>query len=97
MKKIVKSALAVASIAFGASAAEAQTGLLPQIKARGMVNCGTSPGLAGFEASCFDGQYVTGDVSLEDFAALRAQRASQPSDEEADTRGRLALQSGDDS
>ncbi|WP_458232723.1 amidophosphoribosyltransferase [Roseateles sp. P5_E8] len=50
------------------------------------------PGLAGFEASCFDGHYVTGDVSLEDFATLRAQRASQPSDEEADTRGRLALQ-----
>src|SRR3954469_5486268 len=25
------------------------------------------PGLAGFEASCFDGRYVTGDVSLEDF------------------------------
>ncbi|RZJ84704.1 MAG: amidophosphoribosyltransferase [Massilia sp.] len=54
------------------------------------------PGLAGFEASCFDGHYVTGDVSLEDFATLRAQRASQPSDEESDTRGRLALQSGDE-
>jgi amidophosphoribosyltransferase len=50
------------------------------------------PGLAGFEASCFDGHYVTGDVSLEDFATLRAQRTSQPSDEEADARGRLALQ-----
>jgi len=52
------------------------------------------PGLAGFEASCFDGHYVTGDVSLEDFATLRAQRASQPSDEDADARGRLALQGG---
>ncbi|KQV48115.1 amidophosphoribosyltransferase [Pelomonas sp. Root1217] len=52
------------------------------------------PGLAGFEASCFDGHYVTGDVSLEDFATLRAQRTSQPSEEEADARGRLALQGG---
>ena len=52
------------------------------------------PGLAGFEASCFDGHYVTGDVSLEDFATLRAQRTSQSGDEDADARGRLALQSG---
>ena len=51
------------------------------------------PGLAGFEASCFDGHYVTGDVSLADFEAMREQRVSQPSDEEADARGRLALQS----
>ncbi|MBW8847650.1 MAG: amidophosphoribosyltransferase [Burkholderiales bacterium] len=51
------------------------------------------PGLAGFEASCFDGHYVTGDVSLADFAAMREQRASQSGDEEeADARGRLALQ-----
>ena len=52
------------------------------------------PGLAGFEASCFDGHYVTGDVSAADFEAMREQRASQGSDEEADARGRLALQSG---
>jgi len=54
------------------------------------------PGLAGFEASCFDGHYVTGDVSLEDFATLRAQRTSQPGDEDADARGRLALQGRDE-
>lgn len=54
------------------------------------------PGLAGFEASCFDGHYVTGDVSLEDFATLRAQRANQPADEDADARSRLALQSGNE-
>jgi amidophosphoribosyltransferase len=54
------------------------------------------PGLAGFEASCFDGHYVTGDVSLEDFATLRAQRTSQPGDEDADSRGRLALQGRDE-
>ena len=52
------------------------------------------PGLAGFEASCFDGHYVTGDVSLADFAAIREQRQSQPGDEDADARSRLALQSG---
>jgi len=54
------------------------------------------PGLAGFEASCFDGHYVTGDVSAADFEAMREQRTSQASDEEADARGRLALQSGGD-
>ena len=52
------------------------------------------PGLAGFEASCFDGHYVTGDVSLEDFATLRAQRTNPSTEEEADARGRLALQGG---
>lgn len=55
------------------------------------------PGLAGFEASCFDGRYVTGDVSLEDFAAIREQRVSQVEDEDAAARSRLALQSGSDS
>ena len=51
------------------------------------------PGLSGFEASCFDGHYVTGDVSLADFEAIREQRTSQPGDEDADARSRLALQS----
>jgi amidophosphoribosyltransferase len=52
------------------------------------------PGLAGFEASCFDGRYVTGDVSLADFAAIREQRTSQGDEEDAAARSRLALQSG---
>ena len=52
------------------------------------------PGLAGFEASCFDGHYVTGDVSLADFAAIREQRTSQGDEEDAAARSRLALQSG---
>ncbi|MET0386261.1 MAG: amidophosphoribosyltransferase [Polyangiales bacterium] len=51
-----------------------------------------NPDLDGFEASCFDGSYVTGDVSLEDFAAIAQQRATQ-SDEDDYTRSRLALQS----
>lgn len=53
-----------------------------------------NPALQGFEASCFDGSYITGDVSLADFAAIKAQRASQPQDEEGADRTRLALQSG---
>ena len=57
-------------------------------KAVGSLN----PRLDGFEASCFDGHYITGDVSAEDFAAMEAQRASQ-GDEEDTVRTRLALQS----
>ena len=51
-----------------------------------------NPALAGFEASCFDGRYITGDVSLEDFATLEAQRRAQPEEEEGPARSRLALQ-----
>src|SRR5882672_7627311 len=51
------------------------------------------PGLNGFEASCFDGHYITGDVTAEDFATLQEQRSSQGSeDEDAPDRSRLALQ-----
>lgn len=52
-------------------------------------------GLAGFEASCFDGVYITGDVSPDDFAAMEAQRRSQSEDEE-DSRSRLALQNANE-
>jgi amidophosphoribosyltransferase len=51
--------------------------------------------LAGFEASCFDGHYITGDVSLDDFKAMETQRRSQPQDEE-ESRSRLALQNTGD-
>ncbi|HJV68289.1 MAG TPA: amidophosphoribosyltransferase, partial [Ideonella sp.] len=54
-----------------------------------------NPRLAGFEASCFDGTYITGDVSAADFDAMQAQRASQPDEEDAPERSRLALQSGE--
>jgi amidophosphoribosyltransferase len=50
-----------------------------------------NPKLAGFEASCFDGRYITGDVSVADFAAMDAQRRLQ-FDEEDPAHGRLALQ-----
>ena len=50
-----------------------------------------NPRIASFEASCFDGHYITGDVSDDDFAALEAQRRLQFDDEESNDRGRLAL------
>ncbi|URI10977.1 amidophosphoribosyltransferase [Aquincola tertiaricarbonis] len=46
-----------------------------------------------FEASCFDGQYITGEVSAADFSAMEQQRRSQGGDEEEANRSRLALQS----
>jgi amidophosphoribosyltransferase len=52
-----------------------------------------NPALNGFEASCFDGVYITGDVSAADFSAMAAQRKAQGDDEESDDRTRLALQS----
>jgi amidophosphoribosyltransferase len=54
-------------------------------------------GVASFEASCFDGHYITGDVSAADFDAMRTQRAAQPDEEDGPERGRLALQSRDES
>jgi len=52
-----------------------------------------NPKLDGFEASCFDGVYITGDVSAADFDAMAAQRAAQGDEEEGGDRSRLALQS----
>ncbi len=50
-----------------------------------------NPKLEGFEASCFDGVYITGDISAADFDTLAAQRKSQGEDEEGADRSRLAL------
>jgi len=51
-----------------------------------------NPKLNGFEASCFDGVYITGDVSKEDFETMRSQRSAQGNDEEdGPVRGRLAI------
>jgi amidophosphoribosyltransferase len=52
-----------------------------------------NPELADFEASCFDGRYITGDISEQDFATLQAQRALQFDEDEGHSRSRLALQS----
>jgi amidophosphoribosyltransferase len=53
-----------------------------------------NPALNSFEASCFDGVYITGDVSAADFTAMAEQRSkAQGDDEENSDRSRLALQS----
>jgi len=56
-----------------------------------------NPKLEGFEASCFDGRYVTGDISAAEFAAIEAQRSVARDDDEATAgdRSRLALHSAD--
>ena len=41
-----------------------------------------NPKLDGFEASCFDGIYITGDVSAEDFASMERQRRLQFDEDE---------------
>ncbi len=51
-----------------------------------------NPNVASFEASCFDGRYITGDVSAEDFATIEAQRRLQFDEDEGTNRSRLALQ-----
>jgi amidophosphoribosyltransferase len=52
-----------------------------------------NPKISSFEASCFDGHYITGDVSAGDFAAMEAQRKLQFDEEDENNRSRLALQS----
>jgi len=50
------------------------------------------PKVQGFDASCFDGIYVTGDVSDEDIERLNENRPSQQDESEADSDlSRLAL------
>jgi amidophosphoribosyltransferase len=51
-----------------------------------------NPAIRGFEASCFDGIYITGDVTADDFATMAAQRSSQGEEEEGADRSRLVLQ-----
>jgi amidophosphoribosyltransferase len=57
-----------------------------------------NPKIVGFEASCFDGHYITGDVSAEDFANMQAQRRLQfeTTEEAAEAGSRLALQSAEE-
>ncbi len=43
-------------------------------------SCNTA--LSGFDASCFDGVYVTGDIGAEEIAAMRAARKGATEDEE---------------
>ncbi|MBK1616299.1 amidophosphoribosyltransferase [Rubrivivax gelatinosus] len=55
-----------------------------------------NPKVQGFEASCFDGVYVTGDVSAADFQAMETQRKLQFDEEDGPARSRLALQSAEE-
>jgi amidophosphoribosyltransferase len=48
-----------------------------------------NPALAGFDASCFDGVYITGDVTAEDIARMGASRVV--AEEGAEDTSRLAL------
>ena len=43
----------------------------------------------GFDASCFDGVYITGDITTDDIAAPNAARVG--GEEDADDTSRLAL------
>ncbi|MEI7465768.1 MAG: amidophosphoribosyltransferase [Burkholderiales bacterium] len=52
-----------------------------------------NPLVGGFEASCFDGNYITGDISAADFDAIATQRRSQGEEDDSPARSRLALQS----
>ena len=51
-----------------------------------------NPSLAGFEASCFDGRYITGHVTQATVERMAQQRADAPQDEDLE-RSRLALHS----
>ncbi|MGN1055091.1 MAG: amidophosphoribosyltransferase, partial [Comamonas sp.] len=49
-----------------------------------------NPAVQGFEASCFDGIYVTGDISDEEVTALNEGRNAGAQEESEDT-SRLSL------
>jgi amidophosphoribosyltransferase len=48
-----------------------------------------SPAVMGFDASCFDGVYITGDITVADIARLNQQRLN--TEEDAEDNSRLAL------
>ncbi len=50
-----------------------------------------NPEVVGFEASCFDGKYITGNVSAEDFDTISAQRQTQGDEDDNAIRSRLVL------
>ena len=53
-----------------------------------------NPAIQGFEASCFDGHYITGDISVAEFEAIEAQRTeARQDDDDGNNRTRLTLQS----
>jgi amidophosphoribosyltransferase len=55
-----------------------------------------NPAIGGFEASCFDGVYITGDIRQADVDEMAAQRTLVDDEEESEDRSRLALQSANE-
>jgi len=47
---------------------------------------GTNPAISGFDASCFDGKYITGDISAEYLAAVEGNRCAGASSETSSSR-----------
>jgi amidophosphoribosyltransferase len=47
--------------------------------------------LDGFDASCFDGVYITGDITPESIAKMNAQRVDSSEEEGSVDVSRLAL------
>ncbi|WP_342361643.1 amino acid ABC transporter substrate-binding protein [Terrarubrum flagellatum] len=64
MKRIVSAALVAAASCLNFNIAHAQTGVLAQVKARGQLTCGVSPGLAGFGVPDAQGNWTGLDVDL---------------------------------
>ena len=84
-------------IAFGRSVEEirayigADALIYQDVEAMKRVIKALNPKLDGFDASCFDGRYITGDISAADFTAMREQRQAQGNEEDAQQGAGLAL------
>jgi amidophosphoribosyltransferase len=63
--------------------------IAPMLEAVARAALPGSPGIQGFDASCFDGIYITGDVSSEDISRMSQQRIG--SEEDNADHSRLAL------
>jgi len=64
MKKILAAALVAAATTVSVGGAQAQSGLLAQIKSKGVLTCGVGPGLAGFGIPDAQGVWSGLDVDL---------------------------------
>ena len=64
MKSIFAAAIVAAAATICAGGAQAQTGLLAQIKTKGVLTCGVGPGLAGFGIPDAQGAWSGLDVDL---------------------------------
>ncbi|MET3892096.1 general L-amino acid transport system substrate-binding protein [Bosea sp. OAE506] len=64
MKTVIAAAFAAAAATICVTGAQAQTGLLGQIKTKGVVTCGVGPGLAGFGIPDAQGTWSGLDVDL---------------------------------